>query len=133
MQTDIIQRMAATGFQTRRWFEVLKEYQPEVLELWHDYAVKIQRHVELDPKVHEFIMVAIDAVVDWENIDSHINKAFDAGATIQELIDVSVTAAYLMGPHALHSGITGLDRVIKARREAGLPVPRDKSELGAKN
>jgi alkylhydroperoxidase/carboxymuconolactone decarboxylase family protein YurZ len=128
-EPSMVDEMAREGFVPRRWFAVLEEYQPHTLQLYMENSKRLlETRVEIDRKTAEFIQVAIDAVVDWKNIDSHIDKAFEAGATIQELIDVCAIAAKLMGPHAFNSGVTGIDRVIEARRAQGKPVPRDRSE-----
>jgi alkylhydroperoxidase/carboxymuconolactone decarboxylase family protein YurZ len=122
--------MEEHGQPRRRWFEVLQEYQPETLELYYSYSTEMQgKRIDIDDKIAEFILIAVDAVVDWKNIDSHVNKAFDAGATIQELLDVCAITAMQMGPHAFNSGITAVDRVIQKRKAAGLRVPRDRRQL----
>jgi alkylhydroperoxidase/carboxymuconolactone decarboxylase family protein YurZ len=126
--SDILRRMDHAGVVRRQWHEMMAEYQPDVLEFFFERRSKL-RPYEIDLKVREFLLVAIDAVVAWPDIDSHINAAFEKGATIQELMDVFVAAGNLMGPHAWSFGMSHLDKIIKWRSEAGLPVPRDKNSV----
>lgn len=108
-----------------KWEEIFAEQQPEIFAAYVDWTTKARTLTELDPKVREFILVAIDSIEAWPYTYVHINNAFNHGATIRELAEVIITAGRLMGPHTFASGLTDLDRVIKERREAGLETPAD--------
>jgi alkylhydroperoxidase/carboxymuconolactone decarboxylase family protein YurZ len=105
-------------------------YAPEKFALYQEWMAGMLNHDELQPKVREFVIFALDSMVAWPEpfIDAHLNLAFDNGATIQELIEVSQTTGYIMGVHSLNHGLTSLERVIANRKAAGLPTPRDASE-----
>ncbi|MBI2526940.1 MAG: carboxymuconolactone decarboxylase family protein [Candidatus Rokubacteria bacterium] len=129
MDMELVERVKRErGQPTLKWHEVLAEYAPQTLAAWHDMTMKMYAHEELDRKATEFIIVAIDAVLAWPYIDIHIHKAFEAGATIQELVETVVTAGALMGPHALSFGLEHLDKVIRERADRGLPHPRKRSD-----
>ncbi len=128
---ELLDEMEDAGLARRPWFELFARYQPERMRLWFETRRKLRDEcVELDPKTVEFIVVALDAAANWPQIDAHIDRAFDHGATIQELIDVCVIASNTKGPHALAAGLSGLDRVIEERTRAGKPVPRDRANAG---
>jgi len=120
----LLDELERAGFARRRWFELFAQYQPARMRLWFETRRKLRDEcVELDQKTVEFIIVALDAAANWPQIDAHIDRAFDCGATIQELIDVCVITSNTKGPHALAAGLDGLDRVIEERRRLGKPVP----------
>jgi alkylhydroperoxidase/carboxymuconolactone decarboxylase family protein YurZ len=125
----VLEKIRQTVHPTRLWMEMFAEYDPDVLTAWHEYGQKILKHKELEPKTRELLIVAIDAVVEWKYITSHINQAFELGASIQELVEVMVVCGFLMGPHAWSFGLTYLDEVIKERKQAGLPTPRTKKDV----
>ena len=120
-------RLEAAGVKILRWQEVLSEYDPDFFAALTDWSIRGRKHQELDPKVREFILIAIDAVVAYPNIDIHFNNAFDMGATIVELVDVIAATGRLMGPHPMNHGLTALDRVIEDRRSKGLKTPRSRN------
>jgi len=128
MEHPVIENMRQTVHPVRKWMEMFAEYDPDVLTAWHEMNQKIMKHKELDLKTREFIIAAIDAAVAWPYITSHINQAFELGATIQELIEVMVVAGFIMGPHAWSWGLSHLDQVIKERQAAGLPTPRTRKD-----
>lgn len=122
------------GYPTYKWNEIWKSYDPPKQALYEQWTTQMLTQSELPPKVREFIFVAVDAIVAWPSpyIDGHIHKAFDTGATIQELVEVIETSGYLMGVHALNHGLTSLEHVIEERRAAGRPTPRDAAEAGGR-
>jgi len=127
-EPEILKGMLATGMIRRKWQEVLAEFQPEVLALWNDRRTKWKPR-ELDPKVREFITFVIAMLTNSHHIDNHVNGAFEKGATTQELVDVCVVTGHLIGAQAWDFGLTSLDNVIAKRSAAGLPVPRDRTEV----
>lgn len=126
MDAKTLDEMRAGGFPTVGWHDVLVKYNPGMLDAYFAWSARSQQHTELPVKVREFIIVAIDAVVAWPSpyIDIHIHNAFDAGATIQELVEVIGTAGFLMGPHALNHGLLCLEKVIQERQADGRATPR---------
>lgn len=126
-----LERLANTGHPRRKWIEMLAEYRPDALDSFDKYQRHIQAtRAEIDKKTLEFVIVAIDIADDWAHTANHINLAFEAGATVQEIVDICLVANIIKGPHCLHSGLSALDETIRHRRANNLAVPRDKSELG---
>jgi alkylhydroperoxidase/carboxymuconolactone decarboxylase family protein YurZ len=117
-----------TGEVRLKWHGMLEEFGPEYMEAWRKFSKETNALTELDPKAREFLIVAIDSVIPWPSpyIDSHIHKAFNAGATVRELTEVAVTCGHLMGPHPVNHLLTALYKVITERDEMGLPTPRSK-------
>jgi alkylhydroperoxidase/carboxymuconolactone decarboxylase family protein YurZ len=120
--------LKVTGAKSRdllpAWTSIFEEYDPakyaEYLR-WRDHALSTK---ELAPKVRELIIVAIDCYVAWPSpfIDTHINGAFDAGASIQEVLETIVTTAWFNG-HALIHGLIHMEKVIREREAGGMPFP----------
>lgn len=129
MDDELIRRVEAAGHAKMLWREMLAEYRPELLEAWFEFTRRSFVNREINAKVRELIVVALDAAVDWRYTDVHVNRAFDEGATIQELVDVIGIAGAVMGPHATSAGMMALDSVIQRRRAEGLPVPLSRDDL----
>ncbi|MCU1495697.1 MAG: gamma-carboxymuconolactone decarboxylase [Acidimicrobiaceae bacterium] len=112
------------------WAESFYRYDPGMYEAYVAWTTRAREHVELEPKVREFLAIAIDSVVSWPSpyFDVHMNKAFDAGATAQEIADVILATGRLMGPHAYTHGLNTLDKVVKERGEKGLKTPMHRGE-----
>jgi alkylhydroperoxidase/carboxymuconolactone decarboxylase family protein YurZ len=113
------------------WAESFYKYDPGMYEAYVAWTTRSREHVELDPKIREFIAIAIDAVVQWPSpyYDVHMNKALNAGATAQEIADVILATGRLMGPHAYTHGLDTLERVLKEREAQGLRTPLTKADL----
>lgn len=115
---------AHTGDLGPAWNSIFEKYDPakyaEYLR-WRDQALSTQG---LDPKIRELIIVAIDSYVAWPSpfIDVHINGAFNAGATIQEVLETIVTTAWFNG-YALIHGLLHMEKVIRARELGGVLTP----------
>ena len=118
-----------TGTVRLQYMEFLEQYAPEYVEAYAVWDKQADNLTELDPKTREMVIVAIDTIImyPYPYIDSHIHKAFKAGATVRELIEVAVTCGRLMGPHAMNYGIRSLYRAIKEREALGLPTPEHAS------
>ena len=127
-EPPVLKEMLATGVIRRKWQEVLAEYQPQVLSLWNERRLK-WKPCELDPKTREFITIALGMVSGSHHLANHFNSALEKGATVQELVDVCVVTGHLTGAQSWDIGLASLDSVIELRAKAGLPVPRDSSEL----
>ena len=119
-----------TGQYKLPWHGVFEEYDPELFKVFRDWQKAAQKNKELDKKTHELIVVAIDSLVAWPSpfIDVHIHGAFDAGATIQEVLEAITVAAMFGGGHAYNHGLTAMGKTIKERQEAGAPTPRRKGD-----
>ena len=132
MDERVRAKIVSHGLPLRRWQEFFAEYDPDLFSAYVDWWTRARQHVELEDKVREFVAVAIDAVVDYPGIDMHIHMALDAGATVQELVDVVIATGRLMGPHALNRGLTAVDNVVQERQRDGRPTPRRKADLNLK-
>jgi alkylhydroperoxidase/carboxymuconolactone decarboxylase family protein YurZ len=114
-----------TGGYRLPWHDVFRQYDPEQFEAYRTWQASLVNHKELDRKTHELIVIAIDALVAWPSpfIDVHIHGAFDAGATIQEVLESILVAAQFGGGHALNHGLTAMAKTIAERSAAGAPTP----------
>jgi alkylhydroperoxidase/carboxymuconolactone decarboxylase family protein YurZ len=112
-----------------QYIELLKEYAPEYIDAYSVWDRQADNNTELDAKARELVIIAIDTVImyPYPYIDSHIHKAFNAGATVRELIEVAVTCGRLMGPHAMNYGLRSLYRAVKEREALGLETPHSKT------
>src|SRR5262249_54070283 len=120
---DALAKVAESGRPVRRWHELLAQYRPEALDRWNAFTKDFLALQSVSEKVKNLIIVAIDAVDAWPGIKPYCDRAFDAGARTQELIDVCLIVGWLKGPHALNFGLTNLHEVIAERKAAGKPVP----------
>lgn len=106
------------------WDAVLR-LDPDFLLAYLDFSAVPWRHGTLEPKVKEFIYIAIDANATHmylPGVRQHVAAALDAGATGQEIMEVLELAATL-GIHAMNIGVPILTEVL---REEGLrtgPAP----------
>lgn len=126
MPEKLRKKMTANALPIFRWGELFYEYDPGMYTAYVDWTTRARKHVELDPKVREFIAIAIDCVVMWPSpyLDVHISKAFDAGATVQEIADVILATGRLMGPHSYTHGFNALEKVVLERKAKRLTTPR---------
>lgn len=129
MDEEVKAKIQAHGLPLTAWQEMFAEYDPEMFSAYVDWWTRARQHKELEPKVREFIAVAIDAVVDYPGITSHVNFALDAGATVQELVDVVIATGRLMGPHAFNRGLTAIEKVVHEREADGRPVQHRREDL----
>lgn len=109
------------------WRRVLKEYDPELYTAWIEWNTRFKAaHKELDLKTQELMIVAFDSYLKWPSpfINVHIHWAFDAGATIQEVLETISLAARFGGGHAYNHGLTAMGTVIEERKAAGVDTPR---------
>lgn len=115
-----------TGQMKLPWHEVFEQNDPELFAAYKAWAGYVASPKELDLKSRELMVVAIDSLVAWPSpfIDVHIHGAFDAGATVQEVIEAITVAAGFGGGHAYNHGLTALGSVLKERRAANVPTPQ---------
>jgi alkylhydroperoxidase/carboxymuconolactone decarboxylase family protein YurZ len=128
---ELRKKMTAHELPMFRWAELFYEHDPGMYTAYVDWTTRAREHIELDPKIREFIAVAIDCVVMWPSpyLDVHMNKAFDAGATVQELADVVLATGRLMGPHSYTHGFNALEKVVNDRDAKGYRTPKRRSDL----
>lgn len=119
-----------TGAYRLPWHGVFERYDPELFAVFRNWQKAAVKHRELDHKTHELITVAIDALVAWPSpyIDVHLHGAFDAGATIQEVLDAITCAAMYGGGHAYNHGLTAMAKTLKEREKAGVVTPHRKGD-----
>ncbi|WP_227378148.1 carboxymuconolactone decarboxylase family protein [Haladaptatus halobius] len=80
---------------------------PEYLDKYRELSAQPWKHGELDPKVKEFIYIAIDCSTTHlynKGTRVHINNAFDQGATVDEIMEVFQLASVL-GVHSVTEGV----------------------------
>lgn len=103
-------------------FEHLVRLDPEFVEACLEFSVIPRRHGALDPKVRDFVHVALEIAVTHmhpERARAHIASAFGHGATVSELVDVCELVT-LLGVHAMTMAAPILAEELAA---AGQPVP----------
>jgi alkylhydroperoxidase/carboxymuconolactone decarboxylase family protein YurZ len=118
-------RDPATGGYKPAWNAVFQEYDPEKYADYLKWRDQAHANKELDPKIRELIIVAIDSFIAWPSpfIDAHINGAFNAGATIQEVLETITTTGWFNG-HAISHGLMAMDKVVREREGSGVVTPR---------
>jgi len=109
----------------RLYFQAWKKYDPNLFEAFIEFfSKKGELRKGLSTKTEEFVVVAIDAAILWPEplIDHHLHAAFDAGATVQEQVEVILIACEYTGGDVkvIRYGLQALDRVIKQRIDAGI-------------
>lgn len=117
MDESLRDELRAAGYEPRPWHEALGAYAPDRLRDWLRYASSSRSCRALEPKVREFIVIALDSLTGWKHIDAHVEAALNSGATVEELVEVLVTVGYLKGPHAWVAGFEALHDVVERRRE----------------
>lgn len=120
----------ARGYWSELWDDTLR-LDPDFFESYLAFSSVPWRKGVLDPKVREFIYVAIDASTTHlydPGTRVHMRNAFAHGATPEELMEV-LELASVLGIHSATSGVPILMEELKAAgREHELPPP----QLGAR-
>src|SRR4051812_23182400 len=98
------------GFWNDTWEGVLW-LDPDFFEATLKLVQVPRNHATLEPKVREFIMIAIDASVTHlyapgpgKGLDNHIRQALEAGATKEEIMEVLEIVSFL-GTHTWMVGV----------------------------
>ncbi|WP_255152054.1 carboxymuconolactone decarboxylase family protein [Halorarius halobius] len=107
---------AERGYWSDLWGDIL-ELDPEFLDKYRELSAQPWKHGELDPKVKEFIYIAIDCSTTHlynKGTRVHIENAFDHDATVDEIMEVFQLASVL-GIHSVTEGVPIL------MEEAGRP------------
>ena len=116
----------ARGFWSPLWDGVL-ELDPDFFEAYLGFSSLPWRAGPLDPKVKEFVYIAIDAAATHlfvPGIRQHIRNAIEHGATREEIMEVLELTSTL-GIHACNIGVPILVEELEA---AGQPLPRELSD-----
>jgi alkylhydroperoxidase/carboxymuconolactone decarboxylase family protein YurZ len=106
------------------WESILR-LDPEFLLTYLNYSAVPLRKRHLEPKIQEFIFIAVDAAATHlyePGVRAHVAAALDAGATPEEIMEVLELTSTL-GVHALNIGVPVL---VEVMREEGLrsePAP----------
>jgi alkylhydroperoxidase/carboxymuconolactone decarboxylase family protein YurZ len=116
----------ARGYWNEIW-DGLLEADEEFFEAYLNFSSVPWRSGPLEPKVKEFVYVAVDAAATHlyvPGIRLHIAEALKHGATVQELMEVLELTATL-GIHACNMGVPIL---LEELERTGQSVPRELSE-----
>lgn len=119
--TPISDAMRAGGQFNSAWNEAAA-LDPEWLEKFLDAGTLSVRRGLIEPKVYEFLAIAVDAACTHmysPGVRRHIAAALDLGATPEEIMAV-LEAVAVLGIHSVAMGAPMLVEEMKAR---GMPVP----------
>lgn len=106
------------GYWNPTWAAILDE-DPEFFSSYLEFSGVPWRHGPLEPKVKEFIYIAVDAAATHlfiPGIRTHIKRALEYGATAQEIMEVLELTSTL-GIHAANIGVPILVEELEARGE----------------
>jgi alkylhydroperoxidase/carboxymuconolactone decarboxylase family protein YurZ len=122
------------GTWSETWDGVL-QLDPEFLMAYLNFSAVPWRFGTLDPKVKEFIYIAIDANATHmylPGVRQHVKAALALGATPQEIMEVLELSATL-GIHAMNIGVPILVQVLeeKGLRIGPAPLTEHQEELKA--
>jgi alkylhydroperoxidase/carboxymuconolactone decarboxylase family protein YurZ len=137
MSTELTERkkklrdefIEARGYWSPFW-DGLLELDEDFFEAYTNFSSVPWRNGPLEPKVKEFVYIAVDAAATHlyvPGIRQHIKQAIGYGATAQEIMEVLELTATL-GIHACNIGVPILFEELEA---AGQAVPRDMTERQA--
>lgn len=116
----------ARGYWNEFWDSLL-ELDEEFFEAYTQFSSVPWKHGPLDPKVKEFVYIAVDAAATHlyvPGIQQHIRQALKHGANAAEIMEVLELTATL-GIHACNIGVPILVDELEA---IGQPVSKDLSE-----
>jgi alkylhydroperoxidase/carboxymuconolactone decarboxylase family protein YurZ len=114
--TPISDALRANGSWNSAWDEAAA-FDPEWTEKFVDMGTLPQRKGVLEPKVYEFLAIAVDAAVTHlyaPGTRRHIARALDLGATPEEVLAV-LQAVVGLGIHSVALGAPILAEEMKAR------------------
>lgn len=106
-QREIKERFTEQRGYWSELYDDLLQLDPEYLDRYRGFSAHPWEHGELDPKVKEFIYIAIDVSTTHlynKGTRVHIQNAFDQGATVEEIMEVFQLAAVL-GIHSVTEGV----------------------------
>ncbi|MFC1962271.1 carboxymuconolactone decarboxylase family protein [Chloroflexota bacterium] len=107
-QTELIRRHVEErqSMPTERMLKLI-ELDPEFFEHYLNFSAHPWKKGVLPPKIKEFIYIAIDASVTHlfePGVRSHIRRALDQGATMEELLEV-LELISVLGIHSCSIGV----------------------------
>ncbi|MFM2302132.1 MAG: hypothetical protein RLZZ84_1868 [Pseudomonadota bacterium] len=123
-KTPISDAARASGGWNQAWDQAAA-FDPEWMEKFLDMGTSALRKGVLEPKVYEFIAIAVDASCTHmygPGVRRHIAKALDLGATPEEIMAVLQSVAVL----GIHSVALGTPMLVEEMTARGLPVPEPK-------
>ncbi len=103
IRRHVEERQSATG----KTLEQILEWDPQFFEEYLNFSSHVWRHGVLPPKVKELIYIAINANVTHlyePGLREHIRRAFDQGATKEEILEV-LELISSMGIHSCSLGV----------------------------
>jgi alkylhydroperoxidase/carboxymuconolactone decarboxylase family protein YurZ len=116
----------ARGYWNEFWDSLL-ELDEEFFQAYTQFSSVPWKHGPLDPKVKEFVYIAVDAAATHlyvPGIQQHIRQALEHGASAAEIMEVLELTATL-GIHACNIGVPILVEELEA---VGQPVSKELSE-----
>ena len=124
--TPVIEAMKAAGSWNAAW-DNAAALDAEWLETFLDAGTLPLRRGVLEPKVYEFLAIAVDAACTHmyaPGTRRHIAKALDLGATPEEIIAVLQAVAAL----GIHSVALGTPILMEEMNQRGLAAPNPRGE-----
>jgi len=124
--TPVIEAMKAAGSWNAAWDDAAA-LDAEWLETFLDAGTLPLRRGVLEPKVYEFLAIAVDAACTHmyaPGTRRHIAKALDLGATPEEIIAVLQAVAAL----GIHSVALGTPILMEEMNQRGLAAPNPRGE-----
>lgn len=114
------QQQSKDAFQEQRgtWsplWESIAQIDPEFLDAYREMSMVPWRKNHLDAKTKELIYIAVDANATHMYLPGarqHIKAALEAGATVQEIMEV-IECASTLGIHAMNIGVPVLTEVLE--------------------
>ncbi|MEV5412695.1 carboxymuconolactone decarboxylase family protein [Thermopolyspora sp. NPDC052614] len=106
-------------------WQAILEIDPEFLKAYLEFSAVPWRKNHLDPKVKEFIYIAVDAAAThmyMPGVRQHIKAALKLGATALEIMEVLELTSTL-GIHAMNIGVPVLVEVLEEKGLRKGPAP----------
>jgi alkylhydroperoxidase/carboxymuconolactone decarboxylase family protein YurZ len=123
LDTPLTDRHIAEGDWNPLW-DTMRQWDPEFIEAYLTFRSVPHRKGPLDPKVKEFILVAINAATTHlygPGVRRHIRNALRLGATREELLEV-IQLTTIIGIHAVNLAVPILAEEVQ-KEEASSPHP----------
>ena len=123
-ETPISEAARASGGWNQAWDQIAA-FDAEWMEKFLDMGTLPMRKGLLDPKVYEFLAIAVDASCTHmysPGVKRHIAAALDLGATPEEIMAVLHCVAVL----GIHSVALGTPLLVEEMTARGMPVPQAK-------
>jgi alkylhydroperoxidase/carboxymuconolactone decarboxylase family protein YurZ len=116
----------------RAYVEMLSAYHPGLYAHWAGRLALALDSPQLDARSRAIILTGICSVVHYAPgvIEAHVDRAFEAGSNVGELLELALRVGAQEGNHAQSSCGEALWNVIEHRQAAGRPVPADGEPLG---